>query len=96
MFYGTQTAQRDGDDGGGLGCPLVIPTVTTVTATHINIKFSAWFRNVFYDFTIGFFPSSTNAVSFSSARTTNRFPSSRCALAMKIFAQHELTSKADS
>jgi hypothetical protein len=25
MVYGTQTAQRDDDDGGGLG-PLVIPT----------------------------------------------------------------------
>jgi hypothetical protein len=53
MFYGTQTAQRDGDDGGGLGCPLVIPTITTVIATHTNIKFSTWFRNVCYDFTIG-------------------------------------------
>jgi len=56
IFYGTQTAQRDGDDGGGLG-PLVIhPTITTVIATHTNIKFSTWFRNVFYDFTIGIFP----------------------------------------
>ena len=56
MFYGTQTAQRDGDDGGGLG-PLVIhPTITTVIATRTNIKFSTWFRNVFYDFIIGIFP----------------------------------------
>jgi hypothetical protein len=40
---------------GGLG-PLVTPTITTVIATHTNIEFSTWFRNVFYDFTIGIFP----------------------------------------
>jgi hypothetical protein len=46
---------------GGLG-PLVIhPTITTVIATHTNIKFSTWFRNVFYDFTIGIFPLSMDA-----------------------------------
>src|SRR5213596_3372040 len=33
--------------------------------------------------------SSTNAVSFSSARTTKRFPSSRCASATKIVRPRE-------
>jgi hypothetical protein len=78
---------------GGSVLWLSQPTVTTVIATHINIKFSAWFRNVFYDFTIGFFPSSTNAVSFSSARTTNRFPSSRCASAIQIVRLAESIAK---
>jgi hypothetical protein len=56
MFYGTQTAQRDGDDGGGLGPLVITPTITTVIATHTNIEFSTRFRNVLYDFTIGIFP----------------------------------------
>src|SRR6266567_9531433 len=34
---------------------------------------------------------STNAVSFSSARTTKRFPSSRCASATKIVRPREST-----
>jgi hypothetical protein len=36
--------------------PVIPPTITTVIATHTNIEFSAWFRNVFSDFTIGIFP----------------------------------------
>jgi hypothetical protein len=42
---------------GGLG-PLdtTNPIITTVIATHTNIEFSTWFRNVFYDFAIGIFP----------------------------------------
>ena len=34
-------------------------------------------------------PSSTNALSFSSARTTKRFPSSRCASTIQIVRQSE-------
>jgi len=30
MFYGTQTAQRDRDDGGGLGPLVITPTITSV------------------------------------------------------------------
>src|SRR5882724_7619133 len=37
--------------------------------------------------------SSTNAVSFSSVRTTKRFPSPRCASATKIFGAHESAAR---
>jgi hypothetical protein len=34
---------------GALGPLVSQPTITTVIATHTNIEFSIWFRNVFYD-----------------------------------------------
>jgi hypothetical protein len=56
VLWNSGRRKEFGDDGGGLGPLVITPTITTVIATHTNIEFPTWFRNVFYDFIIGIFP----------------------------------------